>query len=196
MIRRGRTEGWLKRPVDTLPAWAEFNDVTFNSIKIGPVPGLEHRGSAVISDRDLVGGKEDFLMRVPKELIVSRQNIELFAKSDLHLKEALEAAGDFGRVRLINSTSASLMATADDSGCSAHLSTHAGYYCVSLYQRCRGAKSVERVAYTSLTFISRSNGVQIYQVPSGRITAHLLDGRGKRAPHWNNPNASCSSQVE
>lgn len=38
------------------------------------------------------------LLVVPKELIISRQNIELLAKSDRHLREVLEATGDFGRV--------------------------------------------------------------------------------------------------
>jgi hypothetical protein len=99
MIRRGRTEGWLKRPVEALPAWAEFNGVTFNSIKIGPLPGFEYRGSTVIAERHLAAGNEEPLMVVPKELILSRQNIDLFAKSDQHLKQVLNALGDFGRVR-------------------------------------------------------------------------------------------------
>lgn len=97
MIRRGRAEGWLSRPIDALPRWAEFNGVKFNNIRVGPIPGLEHHGSTVIANRDLNGGQEDPVMFVPKELIVSRQNIELFAKSDQHLREVLQAVGDFGR---------------------------------------------------------------------------------------------------
>ncbi|KAF2181986.1 SET domain-containing protein [Zopfia rhizophila CBS 207.26] len=97
MIRMGRAEGWLRRPINALPTWAKFNGVTFNGIRVGPMPGLEHQGSTVIAKRDLSGGKEDALMVVPKELIVSRQNIELFAKSDQHLREVLDAVGDFGR---------------------------------------------------------------------------------------------------
>lgn len=100
MIRRGREQGWLRQPIDKLPTWAGFNGVTFKHIKIGPIPGLEHRGSTVIATKDLLGEKEEPLMMVPKELIVSRPNIELFAKSDQHLKEVLDATGDFGRVRL------------------------------------------------------------------------------------------------
>lgn len=100
MIRRGRTEGWLREPIQGLPTWASFHGVKFNGIKIGPLPGFEDRGSTVIADRELDGGKEDPLMKVPKELIISRQNIELVAKSDQHLREVLHALGDFGWVRV------------------------------------------------------------------------------------------------
>ncbi|KAJ8111769.1 hypothetical protein OPT61_g5712 [Boeremia exigua] len=97
MIRTGRSEGWLRQPIETLPTWASFHGVSFNGIKIGPLPGFEDRGSTVIADRELEGGKVEPLLVVPKELIISRQNIELLAKSDRHLREVLDAAGDFGR---------------------------------------------------------------------------------------------------
>ena len=98
MIRRGRAEGWLRQPIEVLPRWATFHGVAFNGVKIGPLPGFEERGSTVIADHDLEGGKVQPLLVVPKELIISRQNIELLAKSDHHLREVLEAIGDFGRV--------------------------------------------------------------------------------------------------
>jgi hypothetical protein len=98
MIRRGRTEGWLTESIDVLPTWATFNGVKFNRVKIGPLPGYEDRGSTVIADDKLQGGNAEPLLVVPKDLIISRQNIELLAKSDHHLRELLEALGDFGRV--------------------------------------------------------------------------------------------------
>jgi hypothetical protein len=97
MIRRGRTEGWLQQPIETLPTWAEFNGIKFNSVKIGPIPGLENRGSTVIATRELAGNREGPLITVPKDLIISRRNIDLIAKSDQHLREVLDAVGDFGR---------------------------------------------------------------------------------------------------
>jgi hypothetical protein len=99
MIRRGRTEGWLKESIHILPAWASFNGVKFNAVKVGPLPGYEDRGSTVIADDTLQGGDAEPLLVVPKDLIISRQNIELLAKSDHHLRELLDALGDFGRVR-------------------------------------------------------------------------------------------------
>lgn len=98
MIRRGRTEGWLRQPIGSFPTWAEFHDVKFNGVRVGPMPGFEERGSTVIASRDHVGGDEP-LMVVPKDLIISRNNVELIAKSDQHLRELLDAAGEFGRVR-------------------------------------------------------------------------------------------------
>jgi hypothetical protein len=99
MIRRGRQEGWLKASIDALPTWATFHGVKLNGVKIGPLPGFEERGSTVIAVRELQGGCVAPLLVVPKDLIVSRVNIELFARSDRHLREVLEATGDLGRVR-------------------------------------------------------------------------------------------------
>jgi hypothetical protein len=99
MIRRGRREGWLTEAIDVLPKWASFNGVKFNGVKIGPLPGFEERGSTVIANCPLVGGNIEPLLVVPKDLIISRPNIDLFAKSDRHLREALAAIGEFGRVR-------------------------------------------------------------------------------------------------
>jgi hypothetical protein len=98
MIRAGRINGWLKQPIDTLPTWATFHGVSFNGIKVGPLPGFEDRGSTVIADRELQGGNVEPLLVVPNELIISRQNVELLAKSDRHLRELLDATEDFGRV--------------------------------------------------------------------------------------------------
>ncbi|KAF2710208.1 SET domain-containing protein [Pleomassaria siparia CBS 279.74] len=97
MFKRGREEGWLKRPIDTLPIWAQFHGVKFHGIEIGVMKGLEDRGSTVIAAHDLAGGGEGPLIFVPKELIISRQNIELMAKADQHLRQVLDAIGDFGR---------------------------------------------------------------------------------------------------
>ena len=98
MIRRGRTEGWLRQLINVLPTWASFHGVKFNKVKIGPLPGHEDRGSTVIADQKLAGGNVEPLLVVPKELIISRRNIDLYSKSDHHLREILEALGDFGRV--------------------------------------------------------------------------------------------------
>jgi hypothetical protein len=96
MIRRGRAEGWLKEPVEGLPTWATFRGVQFNGIKVGALPGFEHRGSTVIAQSDLASGQAP-LMSVPKDLILSRENVDLIAKSDHHLRELLQALGEFGR---------------------------------------------------------------------------------------------------
>lgn len=99
MIRTGRAEAWLREPIEGFPRWANFNGIRFAGIKIGPLPGFEHRGSTVIADSTLVCGEAGAVLTVPKELIVSRQNVELIAKSDKHLRELLQSLDEFGRVR-------------------------------------------------------------------------------------------------
>jgi hypothetical protein len=98
MFRRGRQEGWLKEPIEALPTWATFHGVKFNSVKVGPLPGFEERGSTVIAAHKLQGTDAEPLVVVPKDLIISRANIDLFAKADRHLQQVLDAIGEFGRV--------------------------------------------------------------------------------------------------
>ena len=98
MIRRGRSEGWLKLSTSALRPWAEFNDVRFNAVSVGPLPGFEHRGSTVIAERDLVGSNEEPLMIIPRDLVISLEAVRVHAKSDQHLREVLDALDDFGRV--------------------------------------------------------------------------------------------------
>jgi len=96
MIRRGRAQGWLKLPIESLEHWASFNGVQYNGLSVGVIPGQEERGSAI---RLASSSSEDKpLMLVPKDLIISKENVYLHAKSDKHLREVLEAVGEFGQV--------------------------------------------------------------------------------------------------
>ncbi|OCK80584.1 SET domain-containing protein [Lepidopterella palustris CBS 459.81] len=97
MIRRGRAEGWLKLPISAFRPWAEWNGVSFNGIQIGPMPGFEQRGSTIIAERDLADGNEGPLMIVPRDLILSLESVQTFAKADQQLKEVLNSLDDFGR---------------------------------------------------------------------------------------------------
>ena len=100
MIRRGRVEGWLKLPISAFRPWAELNGVTLNSVQVGPMPGFEHRGSTVIAENDMTGGETGPLMVVPRDLALSRESVEGFAKSDKQLKEVLDSLGEYARVCL------------------------------------------------------------------------------------------------
>ena len=98
MIRRGRKEGWLKLPTSALPAWAAMNNITYNGVKIGPLPGHEERGSAVIAEKSLNGSEEPHLVTVPRDMALSFESVCNHAKSDQDFREVLTAIDEFGRV--------------------------------------------------------------------------------------------------
>ena len=82
-------------PVGNLAAWARLNNVEFNGAKVGSLD--EEKGSAIlaISESSQSG---QVLIRVPQELVLSLENVWIYAKSDRHLSQVLEAIGDFSRV--------------------------------------------------------------------------------------------------
>lgn len=94
MIRRGKREGWLDAPKSSLIPWARLNGCHLNNVVIEAVGG---KGLAIVAEQTL-NHDAGALMTVPRELILSKQTVELFAKSDRHLKEVLEALGSFGQV--------------------------------------------------------------------------------------------------
>lgn len=85
-----------KLPVSAIPAWAKVNGVSFNGVTISQLTG--DRGLGVVGDGQGNSDRTSPLMRVPAELIISVQNVFIFAESDQHLREVLEAAGDYSRV--------------------------------------------------------------------------------------------------
>lgn len=87
----------MREPITALPRWANFHGVKFNGVKVGPLAGLEDRGSTVIAKQQLEAGHAEPLLVIPKDLIISRSNIELLSRADRHLWEVLDAIGDFGR---------------------------------------------------------------------------------------------------
>lgn len=98
MIIEGKTEGWLRLPIDTLPTWAAFNNVLFHRIIVGPQKGREDRGSTVVARQSLRGGDDGPLMTVPKDLILSQERVQEHAKSDIDFRNILEGLDEFGRV--------------------------------------------------------------------------------------------------
>lgn len=84
-----------KLPVSAILEWIKLNDISFNGVNISDL--RSDIGLGVVGD----GGNSERtgpLMLVPADLILSVQNIFIFAKSDQHLREVLEAAGDYSRV--------------------------------------------------------------------------------------------------
>jgi hypothetical protein len=88
----------LSEPV--FQTWCRVNGIAFHGVKVG-ASHIDGGGEGVLADRDLSGGEEGPLMVVPRDMILSRESVELQAKSDKWLREVLGACGEFGRVSYI-----------------------------------------------------------------------------------------------
>jgi hypothetical protein len=90
-------------PIEHLRAWATLNDVKFNDTCIERItnPDGQHKGAGLFAARDFETSLdfETFLLSVPHELVLSVDLVHDYAKSDGHLRDVLEAVGEFGRVR-------------------------------------------------------------------------------------------------
>ena len=83
------------QPLGNLPTWASLNHVNFHGAEVAPLPGSRGSGLVTTARRN---SEDPVLVRVPKDLILSLESVWIFAKSDKHLKEALEAVGEYARV--------------------------------------------------------------------------------------------------
>ena len=82
-------------PLGYLPAWADLNGVRFDGVAVS---GLSHeKGTGLIATTELCN-PDAVLMTVPQALILSLENVWIFAKSDRHLRDVLEAVGEYSRV--------------------------------------------------------------------------------------------------
>ena len=97
-------------PLEALPAWAKFNSVAIDGVLFGHMKsesdGID-KGAAVVAAREQSGAgaekagnvdRENVLIRVPSEVILSLEGVANYMKSDRYLREVLETLGDFGRV--------------------------------------------------------------------------------------------------
>ena len=89
-------------PLEQLQAWTTLNDVKFNDTRVERItnPDSQHEGAGLFATRDFETSHdfETFLLSVPHELVLSVDLVHDYAKSDGHLRDVLEAVGEFGRV--------------------------------------------------------------------------------------------------
>lgn len=81
-------------PIDQLAVWTRLNNVEFKGVRIVALHG--NRGSGLVTTAETTD--DSWLMTVPNDLILSLENVWVYAKSDKHLREVLEATGDYSRV--------------------------------------------------------------------------------------------------
>lgn len=82
-------------PLGYLPAWADLNGVRFDGVAVSGMPN--QKGTGLIATTELCQ-PDAVLIMVPQALILSLENVWIFAKSDRHLREVLEALGEYSRV--------------------------------------------------------------------------------------------------
>lgn len=100
MIRSGHREGWLSLPLSTFQPWAQLNDIELNGIKITEISG---RGAGVIASRSFGAGDADVaephdassppetLMKIPQDMVLSKEAVRRWAAHDAGFKELLDA---------------------------------------------------------------------------------------------------------
>ena len=80
--------------LDVLSAWAQVNRVAYNGISICAIP---NRGTGLAVTASVA--EKTPLMLVPKDLILSLEQVWIHAKADRHLRQVLEAMGEYARVK-------------------------------------------------------------------------------------------------
>ena len=81
--------------VSQLGAWARLNNVEFNGVEITALHKNIGSGLLTTTARST---NNSLLMTVPKDLVLSLENVWLYAKSDKHLRQVLEATEEYSRV--------------------------------------------------------------------------------------------------
>lgn len=94
--------------IETLPAWQRLNGIVTQGISVHKIGSDQHgadKGSALIATETQMSSENDakpkILLQVPPELVLSLETVQNQAKTDGHLRDVLEAIGDFGRVCLL-----------------------------------------------------------------------------------------------
>lgn len=82
-------------PFDQLAAWSRLNNVELNGVKFTALQGSRGSGLIATAGRST---HNPLLITVPNNLVLSLENVWVYAKSDKHLRQVLEATGDYSRV--------------------------------------------------------------------------------------------------
>ena len=88
------------QPIENLAALAVLNGVDFhdNAVAIKSLLPKE-RNTGVVANRTLPGESDNaVLMSIPQDLVLSMENVWVYAKADKELREVLEGLGDYARV--------------------------------------------------------------------------------------------------
>ncbi|OTB16531.1 hypothetical protein K445DRAFT_58775 [Daldinia sp. EC12] len=80
--------------LDDLPAWSTLNGVNFINVEVSNIDG---RGNGLIATNELVSREDDLepvaLLTVPRELIISAEGVEEYAKENKSFRQLLDTVG-------------------------------------------------------------------------------------------------------
>lgn len=80
--------------LDALPAWAALNGVVFGDVHAADIDG---RGKGLVASKDISphqGTTEPpVLLTIPKDLVLSAEGVEEFAKENQAFRQLLDASG-------------------------------------------------------------------------------------------------------
>jgi hypothetical protein len=80
--------------LDALPTWCALNDVNFFDVR---VQELDVRGYGLVAERNLADEQDNVetptLVTIPRDLVLSAQAVEEYAKVDRAFRELFEVAG-------------------------------------------------------------------------------------------------------
>ena len=85
---------WPTLPIDSLPAWAHFNGVSFHNVRVASTEG---KGYGVVSSGDLKAAEDTSdapaLLTVPHDLVLNAAAVDEYAKEDRNFRQLLDAVG-------------------------------------------------------------------------------------------------------
>jgi len=96
MIRRGKADRWLHLPSASLDSWSSLHNVQFDGITVDVASTAPEKGLALLTTSSHHEAQRP-LLSVPRNLVLSKDAVEIHAKVDVHLREILSAVGDLSQ---------------------------------------------------------------------------------------------------
>lgn len=89
-------------PIEAFPAWAAVNSVEFANAEIRNIEG---KGLGLVAKHDITDAGHDAsssqaIIRIPQDLILSTETVEVYAKVDRNFKQLFEVAGHQVSIRV------------------------------------------------------------------------------------------------
>lgn len=89
-------------PIEAFPAWAAVNSVEFANAEIRNIEG---KGLGLVAKHDITDADHDApssqaIIQIPRDLILSAETVEVYAKIDRNFKQLFEVAGHQVSIRV------------------------------------------------------------------------------------------------